>query len=988
MPKIKPDSVQTSTLLDRIGRGDRQALEQLLARGRSRLRDFVDYHLDLRLRARLDPSDVVQEVQLEVVRRMDDFLQRRPMPFHLWLRKTAYQLLLNLRRDHQRDRRAVEREVPLPERSSLLLVRPLLHKSASPSRQAEAHELAERISRAVAELSELGIQAAEALDHAHQLGIVHRDVKPANLMLDGRGNVWVTDFGLAHVQHGEASLTMTGDIVGTLRYMSPEQALAKRVPIDHRTDIYSLGVTLYELLTLQPTFGGKDRQELLQQIAFEEPKAPHRLHKAIPAELEIIVLKAMEKRPQDRYTTAQELADDLERWLKHEPIRARRPSWLQVARKWARRHQAAVQAASVLLIALLLLGFGNAMWWVRQQTAAETEARAALQEAVRWQQEEKWSEALSAVRRAQAALRGFGLDTDLRQKVHELGKDFEMAQRLEEARLQRTALKNEKFDDEACIAAYREAFEWYGQDVEHGDAGAAAEFVSSRSISMQLVAALDYWASLFSRKGKRQERTHLLAVARAADTVAWRNRLRDAAANGDGKAVDELLASADVEKLLPTTLSLLESFSDRQEKVSGKRTAALLRRVQRRHPADVWVNYDLAELLRHLQPPQLEEAIGYYRVAVALRPQSPGAHVSLGVALREMGCLDEAIAEFREAIHIKKDCATAHNALGAILCDKKHDYDSAIIEFREAIRLKKDQAEAHHNLGVALGHKGRLDEAIAEYREAIRLKKDFADAHNNLGTALAGQGRMTEAIDEIRKAIRINKNNAMAHNNLGSLLGKQRRLDEAIDEFREAIRLENDHTLAHNNLKEALAQRDALAKLPAILSGKVKAVNTAECLMLAMLCQEDKQWHAASVRFYSEVFTEEPKLADDLDAQHRYNAACAAALAGCGQGKDADKLDVKERARLRQQALDWLRDDLKAYRLVMEKSAGKAGPEIAQRMQHWLQDTDFAGVRGDKALDKLPEPERAAWRKLWADVAEMLAKAQGKTHTEKKTCTK
>jgi serine/threonine protein kinase len=143
-------------------------------------------------------------------------------------------------------------------------------------------------------VAELGVQAAEALDHAHQMGIVHRDVKPGNLMLDADGRLWVTDFGLAHIQHGDASLTLTGELVGTPRYMSPEQALARRVVTDHRIDVYSVGATLYELLTLRPVFDGTDRQELLRQIASEEPRPPRRLERAVPAELEVIVLKALE----------------------------------------------------------------------------------------------------------------------------------------------------------------------------------------------------------------------------------------------------------------------------------------------------------------------------------------------------------------------------------------------------------------------------------------------------------------------------------------------------------------------------------------------------------------------------------------------------------------------------------------------------------------------------------------------------------------------
>ncbi len=202
----------------------------------------------------------------------------------------------------------------------------------------------------------LGIQGAEAIDYAHRVGIIHRDIKPANLLLDAEGNVWITDFGLARLQD-DAGLTMTGDLLGTLRYMSPEQALAKRGYLDHRTDIYSLGVTLHELLTLRPAIDGRDRQEILARIAQDDPILPRRWNPAIPHELETILLKLTAKEPQARYGTAQELADDLRRFLENRPIRARRPSLVERVAKWARRNRGLVTVAVVmLLVSLVLLG--------------------------------------------------------------------------------------------------------------------------------------------------------------------------------------------------------------------------------------------------------------------------------------------------------------------------------------------------------------------------------------------------------------------------------------------------------------------------------------------------------------------------------------------------------------------------------------------------------------------------------------------------------
>jgi hypothetical protein len=196
-----------------------------------------------------------------------------------------------------------------------------------------------------------GRQAALALEHAHAVGVVHRDVKPANLLLDARGQLWVTDFGLAQMA-GDAGLTVTGEMLGTLRYASPEQVLARRGVVDHRSDVYSLGATLYELLTLQPLFGGRDRNELLRQIADEEPRPPRSLHPSVPRELETVVLKALAKEPPERYPTARALADDLQRFLDNRPVLARRPTAAERLRKLARRHPSLVIAGAVVLLLL------------------------------------------------------------------------------------------------------------------------------------------------------------------------------------------------------------------------------------------------------------------------------------------------------------------------------------------------------------------------------------------------------------------------------------------------------------------------------------------------------------------------------------------------------------------------------------------------------------------------------------------------------------
>jgi hypothetical protein len=205
---------------------------------------------------------------------------------------------------------------------------------------------------------------------------VHRDVKPGNLLLDLRGRVWVTDFGLAQVT-GDVGPTITGEMLGTLRYASPEQVLARRGIVDHRSDVYSLGATLYELITLHPPFGGDDRHALIRQIVDDAPRPPRGLEPSIPPELETIVLKALRKDPGARYQTAEEMAEDLQRLLDGRPILARRPTPPERLRSWSRRHPTIVGSALVASVLLSASSLVSTVVVRREQSRTVAEQRKA-----------------------------------------------------------------------------------------------------------------------------------------------------------------------------------------------------------------------------------------------------------------------------------------------------------------------------------------------------------------------------------------------------------------------------------------------------------------------------------------------------------------------------------------------------------------------------------------------------------------------------------
>jgi tetratricopeptide (TPR) repeat protein len=370
---------------------------------------------------------------------------------------------------------------------------------------------------------------------------------------------------------------------------------------------------------------------------------------------------------------------------------------------------------------------------------------------------------------------------------------------------------------------------------------------------------------------------------------------------------------------------------------------------------------------------KLEQAIQEYRHAIQLDPKDAAPHFDLGNVLYTQGKLAEAIQEYRDAIQLDSKSAGAHMHLGNVLRDQGK-WEEALEEYRHAILLDPKSALPHYNLGHGWSLQGKREQAVQEYRHAIQLDPKLAAPHNGLGIVLGEQGKQEEAIQQFRLAIQLDPRDALPRSNLGFHLAAKGQFDEAIQQFQQAASLGN--VVAREQAPRCERLRDLKRRLPAVLDGKDRPQGAQEMLAFADLCyQPFLKNYAAAARFYSDAFTANAKLADDWTAQNRYNAACCAALAGCGQGSDAARLGDQEKARLRQQALDWLKTDLAHWSNLAQSSKPEDGALVRQLLQHWQEDSDLAGVRGD-ALAKLPQTERDAWKKLWADVEAVLTRTR------------
>jgi tetratricopeptide (TPR) repeat protein len=380
------------------------------------------------------------------------------------------------------------------------------------------------------------------------------------------------------------------------------------------------------------------------------------------------------------------------------------------------------------------------------------------------------------------------------------------------------------------------------------------------------------------------------------------------------------------------------------------------------------------------QQGDLEEAIASYRQAIALRPGYADAHNNLGRVLEAQRKPAEAMAEYREAIRLQPDYVTAYLGLGSVLCDQVHDYAAARAAFQKAIEYQPNNAVAHYDVGNTYLFQNRLEEAAAAYRQTIALKKDYAEAYCNLASIFMRQGKLDEALESCRQAIAAKPGMPQPHWNLAQVLRAKGDYAGSLAAFERGHQLSSAKGEGAKQsaswVKDAQRLAELERKLPAVLQGHVQVANAAERLDYAGICTS-KKLYATAARFASEAFTADPQLAN-LKSQNRYNAACTAALAGCGQGNDAGPLGDSESARWRNQALAWLQADLALLAQQLETGNAADRAAVQQTLHHWQQDSDLAGIRDVAARAKLPAEDRAACEKLWADVAELLKKAEGK----------
>ncbi len=914
-------------------------------------------------------------------------------------------------------------------------------------------------SLALAGLLRRFLSVCYAIEYAHARRVVHRDLKPANIMLGDYGESLVVDWGLAKPlgeaapdaprsirlcpivpmsPSGEGSTpTLAGQVIGTPAFMSPEQASGGE--IGPASDVYSLGATLFAILTGRAPVRGTTALEVVEKVRRGEVELPRASQPKLDRALEAICLKALALRPEDRYATARSLAEDLERWLADERVDAYREPWTRTLTRWLTRHRTSVTGAAAAGIATLI-GLGVV-------STVQTKARNDLDrknteliaantnlEKQRKRAEDNETDAINAVKKFReavannAVLQGSPTLAPLRKTLLKEPLVFfrglrerlraesdtrpEALKRLADAAFDLGRLSDQIGDKEDSLQAYREALEVLERLTQ--EAPGVLEYLSDLAWCRHNIG----W--LLEQTGNPTEA--MAEFERARDLRE--GLVRDHPANADFRRA---LARSH------NALGVKHERMDHWDQALAEYEAA--RSIQEDLVRDGVVDEsrtDLGNSLNNIgillgQLGRKAEALESHRRALAVR--------------------EDAAREAPSDLHRRSDVALSHHNIGRLL-EITGDPSGALESYQRAIevseevaqqapsviRFQSDLALTHNNIGLLLRAKGWTDEALKaldrarEVREriardnpkALQLQSDVAASHTNIGVLFQDLGRATDAIESYERARAIRERLARERpdssefasdlgavlNNLATLHLDAKRLEEALDGLREAISHQRSALAANprnpvyrqflknhltnyrdaakslgddeqadwaerglEELQSSDPRRVALgARLDEVLKGG-PTKDKAERVALARHAYDTARFVSAA-RLWNEALQDDPKLGEDRRAQIRYDAACAAALAAAGQGKDDPPNDAT-RSELRSRALTWLKEELAAWMGHLEARPSEKGT-VAQTLNHWQADTDLAGVRDPEALGRLPEDERERWKDLWTAVGRAL----------------
>jgi eukaryotic-like serine/threonine-protein kinase len=914
-------------------------------------------------------------------------------------------------------------------------------------------------------------QVCQTLAYAHARGVIHRDVKPSNIMVGSFGEVQVMDWGLASVLdaaslpplpadqaklrlavHADTTIAVSGEVIGTPAYMAPEQARGEQ-DLDERCDVFGLGAILFEILTGLPPYASADAREAYEQaLVGNLADAVRRLNQCeADRELKDLVCDCLAvergKRPRD----AKVVAERMRSYLTGVAERLRQA---ELAKATAQARTAEVQKRQRLTVALALsiialVVLASVGWqWISRQRAARAEERAkaaqdkaqrdsdtlrrihkALEEATTLREQAKsdapgqvlkWSQALAAARTAQelfsSDLAMPELQTQIQQLVEELtqaehqarqvSRQRRMQNRLQEIRLAKTAVKGGVFDTSRADPEYAAVFQELGIDFDKSTPAEVAQRLRQEALGEDLAAAMVDWAAArwFAFGLKDPLARKLMTAALAGTSDIWRASFWKALADGDPSAIRKLAAQPNVASQPPSTIAIL---ADQLMALGDLPLAAkILQAALQKYPADFWLNHQIGYMYTLMQPPRLDASLRYYGVAMALRPQSPGVRVNLGMALLRKSAYAEAEAEFREAIRLKPDYGGAYVDLGSVY-EQQKKYDEALKHYQKAVEVEPKLEQAHEALARVFSLKGQRPQAIAEINQAVALQPNVGRLHVLLGEEFFHQGKATEAQEEFRRGFQLDPQEGGLRFLVGTLFLEAGQNQQAVPLLREAVILTPAHPESHCNLAHALRRlkryAEALpemrrghqlglqqadwpypsaawvneledlikldARLTVIQAGQDKPFGLDETLRLAMFCLTEKGQNCAAYQFFQRAFQMAPGLLDNANVNYRYLAAATAFASGTGMGADAASLSLEEKEKMRAQALEWMQAEFTS--LQKRFQAGKRD-EVRNLLENWFRDSAW------RVIPQLPAAEGTAWQKLWSDANNLLNQAREK----------